>query len=185
MAFTQVQKLQLNHQVDRILHVPGNFQGGNLEMTMVFDYDAETDWFKEKAGQIITALKAHSPVFRNVRFHAVKWKGDFSITNHTIPMTFVQTGRFFEEDGMDIPLDAGITEEKKGINNIKNLEVLLENLKLFHARSKLIFVLTQGQYQISDKEVAKKALNPFLKQKMLLLGPDYMKTGMEIFMELI
>lgn len=185
MALTQVQKLQLNHQVDRILHAPGNFQGGNLEMTMVFDEDAEPDWFKEEAIQIITTLKAHSPVFRNVRFHAVKWKGDFSITNQTIPMTFVQAGRFFEEDSQDISLSTSTIEEKKETNHIKSLEALLENLKLFHARSKLILVLTQGQYQISDREAAKKALNPFLKQKLLLLTPDYMKTGMEIFMELI
>lgn len=98
MAFTQIQKLQLNNQVDRILQAPGNFRGGNLEMTMVFDYAMDIGLLKEEAGQIIASLKAHSPVFQNVRFNGVKWKGDNDITNQVIPMTFVQMGKFFEDE---------------------------------------------------------------------------------------
>ncbi|MBD5544881.1 MAG: hypothetical protein HDR01_11750 [Lachnospiraceae bacterium] len=175
MAFTQIQKLQLNNQVDRILHMPGNFRGGNLEMTMVFDYAMDIGQLKEDAGQIIAALKAHSPVFQNVRFNGVKWKGDSSIINQVTPMTFVQIGKFFEEENPHVPSQAGA----------KNLVILLEQLKLFHARSKLILILTQGQYQISDKEAAKSALTPFLKQKILFLESDRIRTGMQIFMELI
>lgn len=177
MAFTQIQKLQLNNQVDRILHTPGNFGGSNLEMTMVFDYDVDISQLKEEAGQIIASLKAHSPVFQNVRFNGVKWKGDNAITNQVIPMAFVQMGKFFEED-----ISAAYLNPQ---SDTKNLEVLLEKLKLFHARSKLILILTQGQYQISDKEAAKAALTPFLKQKILFLEPERIRTGMQIFMELI
>lgn len=173
MAFTQVQKLQLNNQVDRILHTPGNFRGGNLEMTMVFDYDMDINQLKEEAALIIAALKAHSPVFQNVRFNGVKWKGDSSITNQVTPMTFVQMGKFFEEETPDFQSD------------VKNLEILLDKLKLFHARSKLILILTQGQYQISDKEAAKRALTPFLKQKILFLEPDRIRTGMEVLCSIV
>lgn len=179
MALTQVQKLQLNKQVDKILNTPGNFQGGNLEMTMVFDYDIDETKLKEQAAQIISTLKSHSPVFRNVRFNGVKWESDTEITSQVVPMMFVQMGKFFEET----------KKVKKTENNIesnqKNLEVLLQKLKLFHARSKLIIILTNGQYQITDKEASKAALNPFLKGKLLLLEGDTMKTGMQLFMELI
>lgn len=177
MAFTQIQKLQLNNQVDRILHTPGNFRGGNLEMTMVFDYAMDIGLIKEEAGQIIASLKAHSPVFQNVRFNGVKWKGDSDIINQVIPMTFVQMGKFFEEN---ISAECSKLPPDK-----KNLEVLLEKLKLFHARSKLILILTQGEYQISDRETAKAALTPFLKQKILIIEPEHIKTGMQIFLELI
>ena len=177
MAFTQIQKLQLNNQVDRILYTRGNFRGGNLEMTMVFDYSMDKSLLKEETGQIIASLKAHSPVFQNVRFNAVKWKEDSDITNQVISMTFVQMGKFFEEN---------ISAEcSRLLPDVKNLEVLLEKLKLFHARSKLILILTQGQYQISDKEAAKTALAPFLKQKILIIEPERIKTGMQTFMELI
>lgn len=178
MAFTQIQKLQLNNQVDRILHTPGNFRGGNLEMTMVFDYAMDISLLKEEAGQIIASLRAHSQVFQNVRFNGVKWKGDGSITSQVIPMAFVQMGKFFEDDENN-------NGETSDSVSAKSLDVLLENLKLFHARSKLILILTQGQYKISDKEVVKQALSPFLKQKILFLENDLMKTGMQVFIELI
>lgn len=174
MALTQMQKLQLNHQVDKILHVPGNFQGGNLEMTMVFDYAMDRNQLKEEAAQIISSLKAHSPVFRNVRFNGIKWKSDVSIVNQVVPMAFVQMGKFFEEE-----------EDWDSASSMKNLEVLLQKLKLFHARSKLILVLTQGQYQISDKEAAKAAFQPFLKGKILFVESNHIKAGMQIFMGLL
>ena len=193
MAFTQVQKLQLNNQVDRILHTPGTFRGGNLEMTMVFDYDMDINQLKEEAALIIAALKAHSPVFQNVRFNGVKWKGDCSITNQVTPMTFVQMGKFFEEETSRVLSGTHTSEEYEDKDtetpnfqpDTKNLEILLDKLKLFHARSKLVLILTQGQYQISDKEAAKRALTPFLKQKILFIEPDRIRTGMQIFMELI
>lgn len=174
MALTQIQKLQLNKQVDKILNAPGNYQGGNLEMTMVFDFAMDKVQLKEEASQIISALKAHSPVFRNVRFNGVRWKSDEDITNQVIPMTFVQMGRFFEE----------ANEWEEAQNHRKHLEVLLQNLKLYHARSKLILILTKGEYQVSDKEAAKSAFNPFLKRKILFLEPDSMKTGIQAFLEL-
>lgn len=182
MAFTQVQKLQLNNQVDRILHAPGNFQGGNLEMTMVFDYDTDMDRLREDACEIVTTLKSHSPVFRNVRFNGVKWKGDLSITNQIVPMTFIQMGKFFDEKDCNVNDIEALGNENK---DIKKLEILLQKLKMYHARSKLILILTDGKYQVSHKESAKSALNPFLKHKLLLIGAEGIQTGMELFMKYI
>ena len=38
---TQVQKLQLKTAVQRVLHVPGNYRGGPIEMAVVADYSAD------------------------------------------------------------------------------------------------------------------------------------------------
>lgn len=170
-----VQRLLLNKQVDKILNTPGNFQGGNLEMTMVFDYAIDKDQLKEETAQIIAVLKSHSPIFRNVRFNGVKWISDTEIISQVTPMPFVQMGKFFEETD----------SFEKAENRPKNLEILLQKLKLFHARSKLIIILTKGDYEISDKEAAKTALNPFLKSKLLLIQSGTFKTGMQLFMDLI
>ncbi|HEX3076720.1 MAG TPA: hypothetical protein VHQ24_07655, partial [Lachnospiraceae bacterium] len=43
------------------------------------------------------------------------------------------------------------------------------HLKLFHARSKLILILTDGNYQILDEDSMKEHLQPFLYRKLILL----------------
>lgn len=42
MPLTAVQNLQLHNQIERVLHVPGNYRGGILEMTVVIDCTYES-----------------------------------------------------------------------------------------------------------------------------------------------
>ena len=51
----------------------------------------------------------------------------------------------------------------------KCIDKLLENLKLFQARSKLILLLCKGDFSVQDPEKCMESLKPFLGRKMLLL----------------
>lgn len=177
MTFTQVQKLQLNQMVDKILNTPGNFVGGNLEMTVVLDYTMEMEQLKEQTSQIAATLKSHSPVFRNVRLNVVAWEDDVKITSRIVPMSFLQLGSYFSKFENE--------SLKKEAVSLRRLEVLLQNLKLFHARSKLVLIVTDGAYQISDKKTAKAALNPFLKRKLLILENGKIETGTQLLLNIV
>ena len=43
----------------------------------------------------------------------------------------------------------------------------MQKLKLFHARSKLIIVVTDGQYEVGDETELKKVMQPFLYRKVM------------------
>ena len=73
--------------VERILHVPGNYKGGILEMALVVDCNLETQTAKENVQAMIKALKSHSETFRNVRLNVVWWKSDEEIVTEVTPMT--------------------------------------------------------------------------------------------------
>jgi len=62
------------------------------------------------------------------------------------------------------------------------LEELCAYLKLFHARSKCIIVITEGNYVIEDRKKLIDALNPFLKSKILFVTPDKMFMGREFIL---
>ena len=49
----------------------------------------------------------------------------------------------------------------------KSYLTLMKNLKLFHARSKLVILVTDGMYDKSDEEEVKRAMQPFLFRKVL------------------
>ena len=51
----------------------------------------------------------------------------------------------------------------------KRIDPLFANLKLFQARSKLILLLSDGQFFVEDEEQCMESLKPFLGRKMLLL----------------
>lgn len=174
MSLTQIQKLQLNKQVDRILHAPGNQPAGKqqLEMAFVLDNSSDMEYVKLTAQHAVAALKSHDKIFQNVRSNVVFWDEE-SIKTETMPMSFIQMGKPFVE-----------LEEMK-VDKSAKLDELCAYLKLYHARSKCIIVFTEGNYELGDKEVLKQSLNPFLKQKLLLITPEKMITGTSIFMELI
>lgn len=138
---------------DQILHVPGNYGGKMLEMTVVVDCSLEKEAVAELLPQLLRALKTHSRVFQNVRFNAVFWESDEKISNRVCPMMAAMLGSFYENNPC--------------IFRKKKLEVLAEYLKKFHARSKLVVLLTDGKYLIEDTERLKSALQPFLERKMM------------------
>lgn len=164
--FSIVLKKQLKNQIEFVLHTPGNYTGGILEMTIVLDHNIECEEMKRLCSQAAALLKTTGEVFRNVRLNVVDWLSDESIENAVMPLSMLQLGRIREP---------WIVSEKE-----KTLEALCSRLKLFHARSKLILVLTDGSYQTGDKNKAKEALQPFLYRKLILLENNIVKPGREL-----
>ena len=172
MALTAVRNLQLHNQIERVLHVPGNYRGGILEMAIVVDraYDRETA--RMLCADIITSCKRQSDVFRNVRLNMVLWGKD-RIRTETVASAYVQMGTFF---------DGYAAESQKGQSVIE----IMEYLKKFHARSKLILLLTPDKekfYQVPDTDRLREALSPFLKQKLVLVYPEEMEAGTRFFVQ--
>ena len=155
MELSMIQLLKMKQSVERILHVPGNYKGGILEMAIVVDCGLEKSVAKETIQTMTKALKSHSETFRNVRLNVIWWKSDEEIVTEVIPMPVLQMGTPFEK------------YEQCGEE--KTLDALLGNLKLFQARSKLIFLVGDGEFKIADEENCMENLKPFQGRKMLLL----------------
>lgn len=151
-------KMSLKNGVERILHVPGNYTGGILEMTLVVDCGLPEEYVKNLACDIASVLKMHSEVFRNVRMNLLLWKGDGKVENQVIPLSLLQTSGSF----------AGYRQKDEK----KRLEELAANLKLFHARSKLILILADREVYIEDREALSQNMKPFLGKKSLFLLKD-------------
>ncbi len=148
-------KMGLKNGVERVLHVPGNYTGGILEMTLVIDCCLPKDYVKNMAAEIAATLRAHSEIFRNVRLNLLYWKSDREFENCVIPISFLQMSNCFEE--------YRVVEEEQG------LEMLSAKLKLLHARSKLILVLAGETLTIYDREEVNRNMRPFLGKKSLFL----------------
>ena len=181
MAMTQLQKLELNKRVDKILHAPSNLpaRGQQLEMAFVLDLVTDRTYLDSTLRDAVAALKAHDRIFQNVRSNVVYWAHD-KITTKVTPMSFVQMGKAFVE--------VDVNMEDKDVDNDTDLNALCGYLKLYHARSKCILVFTdrnedQFYAQKSDKLI--ENLNPFLKYRLLVITPEKMITGSELLLKLI
>lgn len=189
MGLTQLQSLELNKRVDKILHTPSNAPAGGqqLEIAFVADVSGDIDWIHQSIKDAVAALKSHDKMFQNVRSNLIYW-GNGKIAIRVTPMSFIQMGRAFE----------GIAEnivENKDINVDKPpyFEDLCEYLKLYGARCRCILLFLDETYEefekryfrIKDVEKAKEKLNPFLKYRLLVIAKDKMVTGSEILMKLI
>lgn len=151
-------KMSLKNGVERVLHVPGNYTGGILEMTLVVDCSLPETYVRELASDIAGTLRMHSEVFRNVRMNLLLWRSDGEMENKVIPISFLQTSGCF----------AGYREEKQ----IKRLEMLAGKLKLFHARSKLILVVADQKVCVEDWQTLSQNMKPFLEKKSLFFLKD-------------
>lgn len=172
MSLTPVQNLQLHNQIERVLHVPGNYRGGILEMAIVIDlaYDMET--VKILCADIIASCKKQSDIFRNVRLNMVLW-GKKEISTQAVASAYVQIGTFFA------------AYRKEDVQGMKPTEEIMEYLKKFHARSKLILLLTpdKGRFcKIAQPGRLRAAMGPFLKQKLVIIYPEEIQSGTEFFM---
>lgn len=147
--------MKFKNTIERILHVKGNYQGGILEMTLVVDGNLDIGTRKEVVPKLIGALKQQGEVFRNVRFNYSIWNSDTEITNKVCPMMLAMTESFYQE------------EEKN--SNEKSLEKLVDYLKKFHARSKIIILVTDGNYRIEDQRQIKTSMQPFLDKKLAVV----------------
>lgn len=154
MELTEIGALQIAKRVDAILHVPGNYRGGNLEMTIVIDTSLEQADFGEAVASVARALKRSNEIFRNVRLNLVFWGQEMQA--NVVPMAMLMTGGAFREYRC-CPLK-------------KRYEELFAYLKKFHARSKVVLVFADGQNEVLDSQAAKEALSPFLKSKLLVIS---------------
>lgn len=146
---------QLKDTVERILHVPGNYDGNILEMTVVVDSHLSKEEVQDLLPKLLRTLKMHSRIFQNVRFNFVLWKSDEQISHQVCPMTMAMMDSFYQDYEQ---------EETE-----KHLENLAAYLKKFHARSKVILVLTRGAYQVKDREELHRQMQPFLEKKWMFL----------------
>ena len=165
MRFSLTERQRFKQQAERVLHVPGNYTGGILEMALVLDMRIPEAELKETAAELSKTLKQHSEVFRNVRLNLAEWRPGEKLTSRVVPMPMLQMGSFLE-DGSS-PARGDVPEREALL-----ADVLFGYLKLFQARSKLILIVTAGGVQIREEEACQKALKPFLGRKLIWMAGD-------------
>ena len=178
---TPVERMQFKNKVQMVLHAPGGpladaAHGGPksgtgspvLEMTLIFDCSLSKEEASLAGKEIITVLKQTHEIFRNVRLNAVRWISDEQCRREVTAAPILQMGRYFADYEQDI--------------QCKRLEELTAYLKKYDARSRLLILVTDGEYIIEDKELLNKQLNPFLYRKLLLLEKGKVKTGHQLMM---
>ena len=99
MNLSPVFLMKFKNTVERVLHVPGNYNGGILEMAVVLDYNVEKETIKNLVPQLFRCLKMHSEVFRNVRLNMVQWESDEVIKNQVTPMSMTGLASYYESYG--------------------------------------------------------------------------------------
>lgn len=194
MGLTPVRNLQLHNQIEKVLHVQGNYRGGILEMALVVDRAFDREAVRELCADIITSCKKQSEIFRNVRLNMVLWGHD-EIRTETVAAAHVQMGTFFDSYERENAAPAAVKPNTDAENRTEGdtdghkrgeqVIELMEYLKKFHARSKLVLLLTPDKeklYRVSDQERLRRALGPFLKQKLILVYPEEMESGVRLFL---
>ncbi len=166
MEFSPVMRMQLVNAVERVLHAPGNPSHDLKEMTVVLDYHMEKETIAALGKWVATILKNHSRTFSNVRCNLLHWMEDEVLRNEISPLSAIQLGRFSENYESQL--------------QTKRVELLCDNLKRFHARSKLVIVLTDYEYEVTDEEQLKEVLSPFLKYKILFTDGKTVKTARDL-----
>ena len=178
MYFDVIKKMQLKREVERVLHVKGNFKGGILEMAIVLDAALPLEEAKELTKEIAQILKTTDEVFKNVRLNALYAKTNREIETTVTSLSMLQLGTYFSD--------------KEVIEEEKFFDAIVKHLKKFQARSKLVLVLTKGELPIRDTKRVQDALNPFVKQKTIFIPIVNIQeqklriyNGLELYMDLI
>lgn len=174
---TQLQKLELNKRVDKILHAPANvtIKGQQPEMAFVPDLGSDIDYLNSTLKDAAASLKAHDKIFQNIRSNVVYWGGE-KIATEVTSMSFIQIGKVTE------------ALKSKSTDNLIEFDSLCAYLKLYHARCRCILLFTDSPeriYNIQNKDRAKEGLNPFLKHRLLIITPEKMITGSELLLGLM
>lgn len=155
MNLSPVFLMKFKNTVERILHVPGNYKGGILEMTVVLDHNLSRESVQVLIPQLMQTLKKQNEIFRNVRLNIVQWEADEVIASQVAPM------------GM-----AGLSSYYEGYvcrPECKNFQKLVQYLKIFQARAKLIILVTDGKNEDGSSESLKTAMQPFLDKKLMTI----------------
>ncbi len=196
MALTQLQKLELNKRVDKILNAPVNvtIKGQQPEMAFVLDLSSDMEYISDTLKDSAAALKAHDKIFQNIRSNIVYWGAGRTETKVT-PMSFIQIGKATEnleeekdEQPMSLNEDGKMQNALKAQSHSNGFDDLCAYLKLYHARCRCLLLFTDKPDKLIESSVRDKAiesLNPFLKHRLLIITPEKMITGAEILMKLI
>ena len=160
MNLSPVFLMKFKNTVERILHVPGNYKGGILEMAVVLDHNVSREIVQDFVPQILRCLKMHSEIFRNVRLNLVQWEDDEQISNQVAPMSMAGMVSYYENYQCQ--------------SRCKDLKKLMQYLKVFQARAKLIILVTNGANEEGSEENLKTAMLPFLDKKLMqvVIGED-------------
>lgn len=193
MGLTQLQSLELNKRVDKILHAPSNAPAGGqqLEIAFVADLSGGIEELNQSIKDAVTTLKSHDKIFQNVRSNLVYW-GNGKIVLRVTPMSFIQMGKAFEGIG-ELYVENIVDNKDRNVDKPPYFEDLCEYLKLYGARCRCVLLFLnetyeefeRQQFRVKDAQKAKENLNPFLKYRLLVITKDKMVTGSELFMKLI
>ncbi len=153
MSLSPVFLMKFKNTVERILHVRGNYNGGILEMAVILDHNVSRETVQELVPELFRTLKMHSEVFRNVRLNMIQWESDEIITNQVTPMSMAGLSSFYEGYKCQ-PMK-------------KDWMKLVQYLKMFQARSKLIILITDDKNREEISENLKMAMQPFLDKKLM------------------
>ena len=156
MELSVLERRDVINGVEQILHAPGNYSGGILEMTVVIDASMAKEDVAELVPCVLSQLKRHSEVFRNTLFHVIYWINDETMEDVKNSMSMAMLSSFYEN----------YRQQKE----MKKVESLLAYLRLFHARSKLILLFTPEGYRVEDETKANDLLQPFLGRKLLRIS---------------
>jgi len=156
MKLSLEEKKRFKQQVERVLHIPGNYMGGILEMALVLDCRLSKAEVKETAAELARLLKQESPVFRNVRLNLVEWRPDEKPKSCVVPMSLLML--------------EGFAKNYRKSKGDLFADDLFSYLKLFQARSKLILVLSAGNVEIRREALCHDACRPFLGRKLIWLA---------------
>lgn len=122
-------------------------------MAVVLDHSLPKEAVTESVPQLLRSLKMHSEVFRNVRLNVVDWTADDSISNKVSPMAMLLMESYYADYKM--------------CKTPKKMRMLVDYLKLFQARAKLIILITDGSYETGNEEELQRAMQPFLGKKLM------------------
>lgn len=162
---TRIQEIQLRNQVQRVLHVPGNYNGGPLEMAIVFDCSLDKEESIATGKQIASVLKSMGDTFRNVRLNVVIWSVGKVI--HTI-------------SALPNLIMGNALSDLVHQGDEKLLEELCGNLKLFQARSRLVILVTKEEQKVLSAKTLRENLNPFLYRRMIWITESEVKPGISL-----
>lgn len=146
-------------------------------MSLIFDGALSKEDVKAAGADIISTLKSTDEIFRNVRCNVVFWLSDEKITHEPTAAAVVQMGRCFEnwEQVTGQTADSKVGQADKAAP--KRMEILTADLKKFEARSRLLILVTDGNYVTEDKDALQQNLNPFLKYRLLIVTPEKIWQG--------
>ncbi len=158
-TLSEKQKRDIIKTAQKILKLPGNSPKGDvLEVALVLDCSLDRDYLCETAKDILSALHHVGKPFLNLRLNLIKWRSDEEFIKYVSSYPEMLMGR--------------AADEKDILQCVKHYDALMEQLKKFYARSRIVFFLSAGDYECIDHAAVTENLNPFLGKKILPVYPD-------------